>query len=155
MLSCPVKRGRSFTNWWGLVTRSHDGGSTWGPSQLLGALGGTPQSLQGGAPDKYMVGPAKNKCLLLDGGLILAGASREVTKKPQAVSSSCEPISACSDDREVVHSIVARYPSLRALSCLSTLTCCSFPNEWLRALKGFGLTRTFEARLTAVASGAC
>ncbi|MGH0034716.1 MAG: sialidase family protein [Myxococcota bacterium] len=56
------KVGPSPRRWWGMHTRSHDGGRTWqAPTRL-------PQGF---------LGPVKNKPLALDDGRLLCGSSRE------------------------------------------------------------------------------
>lgn len=56
------KVGPSPRNWWGMVRRSPDCGQSWGPSQRL------PEGI---------LGPIRNKPVILAGGRLLAGSSTE------------------------------------------------------------------------------
>lgn len=56
------KVGPSPRRWWGLCTRSRDGGRTWAPPRRL--------------PEGFL-GPVKNKPLALPDGRLLCGSSRE------------------------------------------------------------------------------
>jgi predicted neuraminidase len=56
------KVGPDPASWWGLVTRSTDGGKTWSPSRRL------PEGI---------LGPVKNKPVLLDDGMLLCPTSSE------------------------------------------------------------------------------
>jgi len=56
------KVGPSPSEWWGLVRRSSDNGLTWGEVELL------PEGI---------LGPIKNKPVLLDNGILLSGSSTE------------------------------------------------------------------------------
>jgi predicted neuraminidase len=57
------KVGPKPADWWGMLTRSSDGGKTWSPPQRLG---------------DGLIGPAKNQPIELPDGVILAPSSNEL-----------------------------------------------------------------------------
>ncbi len=65
----PLKNGRA-SNWWGMMTRSEDGGQTWAAPWKLGTdarLGSSP----------HLLGPVKNKPLQLADGTLVCPSSTE------------------------------------------------------------------------------
>lgn len=61
-LSIYYKIGPSPSTWWGMQKISTDGGHSWGPAITL---------------DENVIGPVKNKPILLEDGTILSGSSTE------------------------------------------------------------------------------
>lgn len=70
------KVGPSPSKWWGMRIESNDGGRTWSRPVRLG-MKQPPAAQDGGAPAPIILGPVRNKPIVLKDGSLLCGSSTE------------------------------------------------------------------------------